>query len=131
MPSPRLFDILPQSGVPIYQQIVEQAAALIAGGRLAPGDLLPSVREVARSADINPMTVSKAYSRLEAEGLVERVRGRGMRVIELAAGEGTLTQRKAQLEAMLEPAIARAAQLGLPADQVRQVVERLLKGYRP
>ncbi|TWU00522.1 HTH-type transcriptional repressor YtrA [Botrimarina colliarenosi] len=131
MSSPRHFDIQPQSGVPIYQQIVDQAGALIAGGRLAPGDLLPSVREVARSAEVNPMTVSKAYSKLEAEGLVERVRGRGMRVRRLTEGEGSVTQRKTQLEALLEPALARAAQLGLSADQVRQVVERLLKGYRP
>lgn len=131
MASPRRFVIQPQSGVPIYQQIVDQASALIAGGRLAPGDLLPSVRDVARSADVNPMTVSKAYSKLEADGLVERVRGRGMRVRRLTDGGDSLTQRKAQLAEVLEPAITRAAQLDLSADQVRQVVERLLKGYRP
>ena len=131
MSSPQLFVIQPQSGAPIYQQIVEQASALIAGGRLAPGDLLPSVRDVARAADVNPMTVSKAYSKLEADGLVERVRGRGMRVCRMTEGEGSVTQRKAQLAMLLEPAVTRAAQLGLSADQVRQVVERLLKGYQP
>lgn len=72
MSSPRRFDIQPQSGVRIDQQLVEQAGALIAGGRLAPGDLLRSVREVARSADINPMTVSKTYSKLEADDLCRR-----------------------------------------------------------
>jgi GntR family transcriptional regulator len=131
MSSPQLFIVQPQSGIPIYQQIVEQASALIAGGRLAPGDLLPSVRDVARAADVNPMTVSKAYSKLEADGLVERVRGRGMRVRRLTDGEDSITQRKAQLATLLEPAVTRAAQLGLSADQVRQVVERLLRGYRP
>lgn len=129
MSSPQLFVIQPQSGSPIYQQIVEQASALVAGGRLAPGDLLPSVRDVARAAEVNPMTVSKAYSKLEADGLVERVRGRGMRVRPLTEGEDTLTQRKAQLAMLLEPAVTRAAQLGLSADQVRQVVERLLKAF--
>jgi GntR family transcriptional regulator len=131
MSSPQLFIVQPQSGVPIYQQIVEQASALIAGGRLAPGDLLPSVRDVARAADVNPMTVSKAYSKLEADGLVERVRGRGMRVRPLTDGEDTVTQRKAQLATLLEPAVMRAAQLGLSAEHIRQVVERLLRGYRP
>ncbi len=130
MSSPQLFVIQPQSGAPIYQQIVEQASALIAGGRLAPGDLLPSVRDVARAADVNPMTVSKAYSKLEADGLVERIRGRGMRVRQMTEGEGSLTQRKAQLATLLEPIVMRAAQLGLSADQIRQVVERLLRGYR-
>lgn len=131
MSEPRPFDVQPNSGVPIYQQIVDQAHALAAGGRLAQGDFLPSVREVARSADVNPMTVSKAYARLESDGLVERVRGRGMRILPLTGGVGSVAQRKAQLAESLQPALARAAQLGLTADQVRAVFQRLLKDYRP
>ena len=122
------FDIRPSSGVPIYQQIVDQAYALVAGGRLAPGDLLPSVREVAHHADVNPMTVSRAYSQLEAEGLVERVRGRGMRVRSAGDDGASLADRKRQLAEQLEPVLHRAQQLGLTRAQVRQVVERLLKG---
>ena len=67
--------------MPIYRQIVDQVHALVAGGLLREGDLLPSVRQVARDAAVNPMTVSKAYSRLEAEGVVRRVRGQGMQVL--------------------------------------------------
>ena len=71
MPTPLIpFEIHPSSGVPIYRQLIDQVHALIAGGRLTEGDLLPSVRQVAAAAAVNPMTVSKAYSRLEAEGVV-------------------------------------------------------------
>ncbi|TWT88128.1 HTH-type transcriptional repressor YtrA [Pseudobythopirellula maris] len=124
-PSP--FDLRASSGAPIYQQIVDQAYALVAGGRLKAGELLPSVREVARAADVNPMTVSKAYSQLESEGLVERERGRGMRVREPGDNAATLTQRKRQFQELLAPALHRAAQLGLSEAQVRQVIESQLK----
>lgn len=74
------FHIQPSAPEPIYRQIVEQVRRLVAGGQLAPGDVLPSVREVAATHAINPMTVSKAYSLLETEGVLERLRGKGMAV---------------------------------------------------
>jgi GntR family transcriptional regulator len=123
---PRQFDIRPNSGVPIYRQIIDQVHALIAGGRLRPGDLLPSVRQVARGADINPMTVSKAYSRLEADGLVERIRGQGMRIIEKRTTD-TRARRRKQLRELLAPALHRAVQLGLTEQEIRDVFRSLLE----
>jgi GntR family transcriptional regulator len=121
-----LFELHPSSGVPIYRQLVDQVRALVAGGKLRPGDLLPSVRQVAQAAEINPMTVSKAYSRLEVEGLVERVRGQGMRVLAPAI-LGRIADRKAEFADALAPAIHRAQQLGLTPDQIRSVFDSLLK----
>ena len=123
---PRQFDIHPNSGVPIYRQIIDQVHALVAGGRLRPGDLLPSVRQVATAADINPMTVSKAYSRLEADGMVERVRGQGMRVLEPKA-KGNRRQRRRQLRDLLAPALHRAVQLDLSEAEIRDVFRSLLE----
>jgi len=120
------FLIQPASGTPIYRQLVDQIYALVAGGQLQPGDMLPSVREVARTVSINPMTVSKAYTRLELEGLVQRVRGRGMRVAPLQA-EATAVDRKQQFHILVQPAIHRARQLGLSDKQIRDVVDRLLQ----
>jgi GntR family transcriptional regulator len=120
------FEIHPVSGVPIYRQLIDQVHALIASGQLAPGDLLPSVRSVAQSASVNPMTVSKAYSRLEAEGVVTRVRGQGMQVAPPAT-DGRLSQRKEQFRQFVEPAVHRAAQLGLTRQQVLEVIQSLLK----
>jgi GntR family transcriptional regulator len=126
----RLFELHPTSGVPIYRQLVDQVRALVAGGQLRPGDLLPSVRQVAQAAEINPMTVSKAYSRLEVEGLVERVRGQGMRV-RTPAVVGRLPDRKEEFSELLAPAIHRARQLGLTDDQIRRVLEGLLAEHEP
>jgi len=74
------FTVSPRSGVAIYRQIVEQVRALVAGGRLPQGEFLPGVRGVAEALQVNPMTVSKAYSILERQGIVEMVRGKGLRV---------------------------------------------------
>ena len=75
-----MFTLNPQSGIPIYKQLIDQVRLLIAGGQLKAGTELPSVRELALSHAVNPMTISKAYSLLEAEGLLERQRGKPMTV---------------------------------------------------
>jgi GntR family transcriptional regulator len=97
-----LLHILPTSPEPIYRQIAEQVRRLVAGGQLAPGTQWPSVRDVAAVHAINPMTVSKAYSQLEAEGVLERLRGMGMAV---AAHAGWRRAGIEQRWAMLQPAI--------------------------
>jgi len=122
---PRLFELHPSSGVPIYRQLVDQVHALVAGGKLRPGDLLPSVRQVAQAADINPMTVSKAYSRLETEGLVDRVRGQGMRV-RAPAVTGRLAERKEEFAELVRPVLHRAQQLGLTPEQITGVLDALV-----
>ena len=124
-PSPDLFEVHPSSGVPIYRQLVDQVRALVAGGRLRPGDMLPSVRDVAKAAEVNPMTVSKAYSRLEVDGVIERVRGQGMRILQPTAN-GTLRERRSEFRQLLAPAVHRALQLGLNEEQMRQVIDDLL-----
>ena len=59
---------------PIYRQLMMQLQRMVAAGQVSPGDALPSVREVALALGVNPMTVSKAYSLLEAQGVLERRR---------------------------------------------------------
>jgi GntR family transcriptional regulator len=110
------FDIAPTSPVPIYRQIVEQVRRLVASGQLKPGGELPSVRAVAQHHAINPMTVSKAYSMLEAEGLLARRRGLGM-VIADAQPASTPQDKAAMLLPALQAAVQMARQLGMqPAD---------------
>lgn len=123
---PLIFEINATSGVPIYRQIVDQVHALVAGGLLKEGDHLPSVRQVAQAAAVNPMTVSKAYSRLETEGVVRRVRGLGMQVLAPSAN-GSLDERKQQFRTTIEPAMHRARQLGLNNKQIREVISSLLQ----
>lgn len=88
--------------------------------------MLPSVRQMAVELEINMMTVSKAYARLEAEGVVERVRGTGMRVLSPTV-VGNVTQRKAELKPYAEALVTHGRQLGLTAEQIQAVVQALLK----
>ncbi|NOY40831.1 MAG: GntR family transcriptional regulator [Planctomycetes bacterium] len=124
-PKPIPFEIHPSSGMPIYRQLIDQVHALIAGEKLSEGDLLPSVRRVAQAASINPMTVSKAYSRLEAEGIVARVRGQGMRVLKPVPA-GTREQRQQQFRQLAKQALHRALQLGLTDAEIQEVLNTLL-----
>lgn len=125
------FELNPQAATPLYRQIVEQVQRLVAGGLLAPGAELPSVRAVAERHAINPMTVSKAYSQLEAEGVLERRRGLGMVV---AAGQGLSAESTDRL-ALLAPALAslaqQARQLGIPAAAVLAALEQQLDQEDP
>lgn len=108
------FSIAPNDALPIYRQIVEQLRRCVASGQCAAGEELPSVRALALLHAINPMTVSKAYSLLEAEGLLERRRGMGMFI---AAQPQAIhaTSRLALLEPTLQTAATQAVQLGLSA----------------
>jgi GntR family transcriptional regulator len=62
---------------PIWSQIEEGLRRLLASGSLAPGDVVPSVRDLATELRVNPATVSKAYQRLVGAGLLEVRRGDG------------------------------------------------------
>ena len=65
-------------GQPIYRQLRDFVVEMILDGKLAEGDVLPSVRHVAGEFRLNPLTVLKSYQLLVGEGLVESRRGRGM-----------------------------------------------------
>lgn len=121
-----LFNVQPSSPEPIYRQIVEQLRRLIAGGQLAAGDALPSVREVAGFHAINPMTVSRAYSLAEADGLLERQRGKGMVVASVRRSNLSESHRLALLEPQLEALARHVRELELPAEPVLARLTRLM-----
>ena len=106
-----MFVLNPQSGTPIYRQLVEQITRLIAGGQLAAGTELPSVRELAERHTVNPMTISKAYVLLERDGLLERQRGKPMRVATRRRNQAPLTQRLRELEPAVRDVVLAARQL--------------------
>lgn len=62
---------------PIYQQIIDEIRRRIARGELAPGDRIPSQRELAEMVKVNPNTIQRAYREMEQSGLVETLRGQG------------------------------------------------------
>ena len=127
--TPLQFEVHPSSGVPIYRQIMDQVRALIAGKKLASGDVLPSVRQMAAELGINMMTVSKAYSKLEADGIVTRSRGQGM-VVDEPDFVGSAAERRRELEPFAEQLVVRGIQLSLSDEQMLTVVRNSQRELR-
>ena len=125
--SPRIFSISTGSNEPIYRQLVDQVRRLVAGGQLAPGDALPSVREISQELALNPMTVSKAWSILETEGVLQRRRGTGMYVAERSAGLAVAERRIGLLRPTLERAVLEARQLEIPLETTLALIEQIYK----
>lgn len=73
-----------QDHLPIYAQLMDTLKRRIITGRYLPGEKLPSVRELAAEAGINPNTVQRAFSELEREGLIYTQRATGKYVTENA-----------------------------------------------
>ena len=122
------FHVNPSLGLPLYRQLMDQVRQQIAAGRLAPGDFLPSTRQLAQQLEINAMTVSKAYSLLVRDGVVELARGQGMRVVAPQdGGEGrlSLAERQEELLPHVRQLWAHAHQLALTPDQVKRLVDRV------
>lgn len=69
------------SGIPIYEQIKEQIKTAILGGELKEGEVLPSIRLLARDLKISVITTTRAYTDLEQEGFVTNVQGKGCYVL--------------------------------------------------
>jgi GntR family transcriptional regulator len=119
--------IQPSAPEPIFRQIAEQIRRLIASRQLAPGELLPSVRDVAEFHAINPMTVSRAYSLLEVEGLLERLRGKGMAVSSTHGRPASPDQRLELLDPQLRAVARQAEELELPASVVLKRLRNLME----
>jgi len=119
-----VFILKPNSGIPIYRQIVEQVRRMVASGQLAPGTPLPSVRELALQHTVHHMTISKAYSQLEAEGLLERNRGKPMTVAAVRREQTGLQTRVRQIEPQAEALVLAAKQLQLSAADLSRLIKK-------
>lgn len=119
-----MFILNPHSGIPIYRQIVEQVRRMVASGQLQPGATLPSVRELAMSHAVNPMTVSKAYSMLEAAGLLERNRGKPMTVASQSRNHSQLPKRLEQIDPLVDQIVLAARQLQLSEAELAKALRR-------
>jgi GntR family transcriptional regulator len=117
---------------PIYRQLIEQVRRRVMAGQLRAGDEIPSVRDLAQALAVHPMTISKAYSMLETEGVLERRRGLSM----VVAARHQAAQPAASRIELLRPTLARAAaevrDLHVPSAQAVQLFQSILdEGDRP
>lgn len=116
-----IFRVNPQSGVPLYLQLVEQLRGLIEAGGLRPGDALPGIRKVAEELVLNPNTVAKAYREMEHAGLIQLRHGAGAFV----AGQASTMASPAIAEGrtVMERAIGKLRTLGLDDGEIRRLLE--------
>ncbi len=119
-----MFQIDANSGTPIYRQVSDQIRRLISSGQLKPGDTIPSVREVAMTNAVNPMTISKAYTLAESEGLLVRHRGKPMTVAEREINAEPVSQRLTELKPLLRQLIEASEQLSLDSSTVSQHLKK-------
>ena len=122
-----MFTLNPASGIPIYRQLMEQVRRMVSSNQLKPGDALPSVRELALLHAVNPMTISKAYSMLEAEGLLERQRGKAMTIAIQAHVKESKTARLQHLQPAIDQLVMAARQLELGTDDVVKAVRQSME----
>jgi GntR family transcriptional regulator len=126
MDTPILFQINTGSPEPIYRQLMDQLRRRVAAGQWVAGQALPSVRDLALQLAVHPMTISKAYSLLELEGLLARRRGLPMVIAAGHARPAAASDRLEQLRPTLQRAAAEAHELNIPKAQALRLFERLL-----
>lgn len=111
-----LFFVDPQSGVPIFRQLMDQVKLHIASGLLKSGDELPSIRALSVPLGVNPMTISKAYNLLVHDKVLEHRPGRPLVVADID-GQQMADRRLDQLRSRLQPAVNLVRQLDMVADE--------------
>ncbi len=115
------------SGQPLYDQITEQIKALILSGELKAGEMLPSMRVLAKDLRISVITTKRAYEELEREGFVETAPGKGCFVAQPNL-EFIKEENLRQIEAHLTACLTLAEQAGVSEQELHEMLDLLAKG---
>lgn len=115
-----------QSELPIYAQIKEQIKEQILNGTLVEGDVLPSIRQLAKEAGVSVITITRAYNDLEGEGFIASMQGKGS--IVLSRDNNMIKEQYLKrIEEGLEIAIENADYMKMPDDELISVLKNLLQ----
>ncbi|WP_026518213.1 GntR family transcriptional regulator [Butyrivibrio sp. MC2021] len=116
------------SMVPIYEQLVNQVKNNIISGELPENEALPSVRALSAELRISALTVKKAYDKLEEEGFVVTVHGKGTYV---AATDKSLAMeaRRKSVEDDFAAAVSKATAVGFTKEDILEIVQIILEEY--
>ncbi len=114
------------SDTPIYLQIVQCIQRNIVNGVLSEGDVMPSIRSLAKELSVSVITTKKAYEVLEAQGYIETRQGKGSFV---SKRSGTLAKehKQSQMEQHLLDAIDISKELNLDYTELIGIIEQLYK----
>lgn len=116
-----------ESNLSIYEQIVKSVKNLIVKEEVIPGDMLPSIRALARDLQISVITTKRAYEELEKEGLIYSVQGKGFYIKE-PNKEKIKEQQFKVFESMAEKLIEEGIELGLTLDEMQDVLKMIYEG---
>ncbi len=108
----------PHLGTPPFEQIRQHLAKMITSGQLLPQEKLPSIRQLAQDLDVAPGTVARAYSDLEASGLIESRPRLGSRVAASTSASSRLSEAAHQF-------ISEAQAQGLDLAESKELLSRL------
>jgi len=120
----------PADPLPIYDQIVRQVKFAVANGAVKPGELLPSVRELAKQLRLNHNTVARAYRELQAQNIVLPIRGTGLEVTPQAL-RGCRDSRLKLIRQRLRSALKEAQRSQLDLSELRELIEEELNRTYP
>ena len=124
-----LFHVDTRNGLAVYDQIVRQMKFAVADGAVRSGELVPSVRELARDLAINPNTVARAYRELQEDGVLETVRGTGLAVAATARRQ-CQAERTKLIRARLKLVLEEARLSGLEIADIATLVQSELDAIR-
>ena len=110
----------PSNGIAIYDQVVRQVKFGVAAGSLLPGELVPSVREMAKQLAINPNTVSRAYRQLQDDSVLQQVRGTGLQIA-VDAKNLCRAERSELVRERLQHVLSEARRGGLSDDELTAI----------
>lgn len=113
------------SMVPIYEQLMEQIKSDIIQSELKEGEALPSVRTLAGELRISALTVKKAYDKLEEEGFVTTVHGKGT-YVSASDKQLALEARQKAIEDDFDKVTDRALSMGMKKEEISEVVKLIL-----
>lgn len=114
------------NGLAVYDQIVRQVKFAVADGAVSAGELVPSVRELARELTVNPNTVARAYRQLQDDQVLDAVRGTGLAVAS-GARKACQSERKRLIRARLREVLTEAYCGGLDPAEIEDLFHTELK----
>ena len=119
-----------RSGLPIYIQITNQIENQVIGGKLKPGDQLPTVRALASELRVNFNTVARAYRMLDEARIISTQQGRGTYITEVPPPEVKEKLRQETLEALARRYIGEALRMEFSKQEISQMVKDQLKTWK-
>ena len=114
------------SNDPIYLQIVNQIKSMIMSGELAPGDALPSMRNLAMQMRVSLITTKRAYEELERDGFIETYTGKGS-FVKAQNAEFLKEENLRQIEKLLTEAVDKAQMSGVSKEEMKEILDMLFE----